>query len=117
MYRPSKTRFWVLGDLRMKKMMMVRRAARMQVSLRMRSRSSKRCRSRFSARFTLPCFEAALQQNGLLYTVHATLALLKVLSPFVSYVCVCIKGVSTLVRSFYTLLTCADMKDLYVNGH
>ena len=61
MYRPSKTRFWALEDLRTTKMMTVRRAARMQVSLRMRSRSSKRWRSRFTAHFVLPYFQAALQ--------------------------------------------------------
>ncbi len=79
LYRPSKMRYWALEDLRMKKKMMVRRATRMQLNLKKRSRSSKRCRSRFSACSTLPCFKAALQQNGLLYTVHATHALLKVL--------------------------------------
>ena len=49
MSRPSKTRFWALEDQRMKTMTMVRRAMRMQVILKKRSRSSRRCRSRFGA--------------------------------------------------------------------
>ena len=84
LYRPSKTRFWALEDLRMKKMMTVRRATRMQVILKKRSRSSKRCRSRFGACFALPCSEVALQKSGLLYTVHETHALLKILSPYIT---------------------------------
>ena len=102
----------------MKKMMMVRRATRAQVSLKMRSRSSKRCRSRFSACLML--------QNGLHGSCNPCIAqsalslILQASSVHLHGECLYLNAIqetcstTNLQELLYSILT-YDVKD--VNGH